>query len=127
MRVGLFQRVYDIVERIPAGQVVTYGQIAEALGNPRLARRVGQAMFAAPEERALPWHRVVKAGGYLAATAFAEEQRALLQGEGVPFRTEDCERVDLAACRWPIEFDDESLEAAMERFERARPAKGSST
>ncbi|MFQ5814285.1 MAG: MGMT family protein, partial [Anaerolineae bacterium] len=43
-RSEFFQRVYEIVARIPRGKVVTYGQIAAALGDPRQARTVGWAL-----------------------------------------------------------------------------------
>ena len=36
-----FERVYAAVRLIPRGSVATYGQIARAIGNPRLARVVG--------------------------------------------------------------------------------------
>ena len=53
--------VYRLVERIPRGQVATYGQIAALLGYPRAARAVGRAMKHVPGH--LPWHRVVNAQG----------------------------------------------------------------
>ena len=42
-----FDRIYDIVRRIPPGRVATYGQIARMLGNPRFSRIVGCAMHSA--------------------------------------------------------------------------------
>ncbi len=66
---------------------MSYGQIAAILGNPRLSRRVGQAMFCAPSERKLPCHRVVKKSGELAPPEiFSGRQRQLLKKEGVVFR-----------------------------------------
>ena len=56
-----FEQVYDIVAVIPSGKVVSYGQIARALGSPRSARMVGWAMARCPE--GLPWHRVIKNDG----------------------------------------------------------------
>lgn len=96
--VGLFQEVYAIVATIPCGYVMTYGQIAGLLGNPRFARRVGQAMLRAPEERHLPCHRVVKADGSLCHEPFGSEQRARLLEEGIVFIAGD--RVDLRQHRW---------------------------
>jgi len=58
-----FQRVYEIAARIPRGKVVTYGQIAVALGDPRQARTVGWAMRSTPEWLDIPWHRVVNSSG----------------------------------------------------------------
>ncbi len=56
--------VLQLVEQIPKGKVVTYGQIAAACGSPRAARIVGGiAHFGNPK---LPWQRVVKKDGSLA-------------------------------------------------------------
>ena len=43
-----FERVYAAVRLIPRGSVATYGQIARAIGNPRLARVVGYALHVNP-------------------------------------------------------------------------------
>ena len=98
MSTGIFQEIYAIVKEIPRGKVMTYGQIAAMLGNPRLARRVGQAMYGAPRELELPCHRVVKVDGSLCHPPFGEEQRELLGEEGVGFLAGG--RVDLANYRW---------------------------
>lgn len=58
---GFYARVYALVGQIPPGRVVSYGQIAWALGAPRMARQVGWAMRRCPD--ALPWQRVVRADG----------------------------------------------------------------
>ena len=42
---SFFENVYLIVRDIPFGQVVTYGQIADLLGNPRMARQVGLSLI----------------------------------------------------------------------------------
>lgn len=89
--------VYDIVKEIPAGNVVTYGQIARLAGYPQASRRVGQALFHAPDERRLPCHRVVNSSGRL-APGWYEEQRRLLEAEGVAFKKNGC--VDVARCAW---------------------------
>ncbi len=79
-----FQRVYQLVAQVPPGRVVTYGQIARALGVPRGARAVGWAMRQCPDD--LPWHRVVNARGDVSprsADSHIGLQRALLEEEGV--------------------------------------------
>lgn len=96
-----FKRVYDIVAQIPAGCVMTYGQIAQILGNPRAARAVGYAMNGAPPARNLPCHRVVNrlgtmAPGYLFGGQ--ENQRHLLEQEGVTFLADG--RIDLKKHLW---------------------------
>lgn len=80
-------RVYAVVRRVPRGRVVTYGQVARALGLFRGARAVGWALRAlpAPLHDRVPWHRVVSAGGRIAARAGggARRQAARLRAEGV--------------------------------------------
>jgi methylated-DNA-[protein]-cysteine S-methyltransferase len=56
-------RVYEIARTIPAGETLTYGEIAERLGDKLLARDVGQALGRNPWPIVVPCHRVVAAGG----------------------------------------------------------------
>jgi alkylated DNA nucleotide flippase Atl1 len=70
------QRILDTVRRIPAGFVRTYGDICP--GAPRAAGRVLSELDGAE----IPWWRVVRADGSLAA---GEEQPRRLEAEGVPF------------------------------------------
>ena len=60
-----FEKIYDIVRKIPAGKVATYGQIAHLLGNPRLSRVVGYAMHSCLYDD-VPCHRVVNRFGQFA-------------------------------------------------------------
>jgi methylated-DNA-protein-cysteine methyltransferase related protein len=86
------------VRRIPAGRVVTYGQVAALVGVPRGARAVGQAMRRCPP--GVPWHRVVNGGGGISRRANPGgmlTQRLLLAREGVRFARG---RVDLGRYRW---------------------------
>ncbi len=83
----LKEQVYQIVKYVPKGQVATYGQIAEMLGNPRLSRQVGWALHANTSSE-VPCHRVVNREGRLAPNfAFdgAAEQKRRLEAEGVTF------------------------------------------
>ncbi|HEV7406045.1 MAG TPA: MGMT family protein [Chthoniobacteraceae bacterium] len=85
-----FQRA---ILAIPAGQVSTYGKIAEAAGYPRYHRAVVRFLRGEHSNR-LPWHRVVGADGAIKTSgASAKEQRARLRREGVSFRGE---RVDMS-------------------------------
>ncbi len=63
-----FQReVLEVTSRIPPGETMTYGQLAERLGRPKAARAVGQALGKNPFPLIIPCHRVVGArsiGGY---------------------------------------------------------------
>jgi methylated-DNA-protein-cysteine methyltransferase-like protein len=90
-----FARVYDVIARVPCGSVVSYGQIARVLGNPRAARQRGRACAACPEH--LPRQRVVMADGAVTGGAFADLRRALLESEGIPFLPDG--RVDMDACQ----------------------------
>jgi methylated-DNA-[protein]-cysteine S-methyltransferase len=56
-------RVYEIARKIPAGETLTYGDIAKRLGDVQLSRAVGQAMGQNPVPVVVPCHRVVAAGG----------------------------------------------------------------
>lgn len=80
------QRVYDFLRTVPVGKVVTYGQIAAAIGAPRSSRQVGWALHVNPQPGVIPCHRVVNREGRLApAFAFGGEevQASLLRAEGV--------------------------------------------
>jgi methylated-DNA-protein-cysteine methyltransferase-like protein len=85
-----YDRVYAAVRAIPRGRVATYGQIAHLLGVPRGARAVGWALRALDprRERAVPWHRVVGAGGRISLRGGSGPvlQRRRLIAEGVAFR-----------------------------------------
>ena len=96
---GVFARVYEIVAQVPYGRVVTYGQIARAIGLKRGARVVGWAMRYCPE--GLPWHRVVNAQGGISLNNAPETvplQRALLESEGIHF--DRTGHLDLSQYRW---------------------------
>ena len=88
--------VYAILKTIPAGKVMTYGQVAEALGNKQFARTVGNILHNNPDPENIPCHRVVNAKGKVAehyAFGGADAQRAKLEAEGIVF--EQNGRIDL--------------------------------
>ncbi len=58
-------RVYEIARAIPPGETLTYGEVAERLGDKRLARQVGAALGQNPWPIVVPCHRVTAAGGKL--------------------------------------------------------------
>lgn len=96
----LTEAVYALVRQIPAGRVMSYGQVGEWLVPPLPALLVGKIMYHAPED--VPWWRVVgKEGDLLIARRdpqLAALQRQLLLQEGVLFGEDG--RVDMASCRW---------------------------
>jgi methylated-DNA-[protein]-cysteine S-methyltransferase len=78
---ALDRQVYELARTIPRGETLTYGQIAKRLGDPLLARDVGQALARNPFPIVVPCHRVVAAGGKLggfsARGGVATKQRLL--------------------------------------------------
>jgi methylated-DNA-protein-cysteine methyltransferase related protein len=74
------QAVHRVVAAVPAGEVVTYGEVAAEAGRPGAARAVGRIM--ATSDGALPWWRVVAADGRLVPGHEAEHRRRLT-AEGV--------------------------------------------
>lgn len=84
------QRVYDLLCRIPRGRVVTYKEMARALGCGS-AQAIGQALKRNPRAPEVPCHRVIKSdggiGGYSGETGGEELRKklALLAAEGVVF------------------------------------------
>jgi methylated-DNA-[protein]-cysteine S-methyltransferase len=79
--------VYNILLKIPAGKVSTYGDIAKALGYPKAARLVGQILHENPNPVIVPCHRVIHSDGRLGGYAYgSERKRELLENEGIRFR-----------------------------------------
>ena len=93
----LAEQVLAVVATVPRGRVVTYGDVAEAVGRPRAWRAVG-SVLADHGHDAVPWQRVVRADGRPARSAPAEALRRLA-AEGVPL-VAGGDRVDLRAARW---------------------------
>ncbi len=93
---SVFEKIYDIVRKIPKGRVATYGQVAMLAGNPRWARVVGYALHVNPAFGEIPCHRVVNREGRVApGFAFGGEgvQRKMLEDEGIVFDGDG--RIDL--------------------------------
>ena len=83
------ERVYSLVRQIPAGRVMTYGQIAYLLGEHYTPRTVGFVMHGANEENT-PWHRVINAQGACSTGRIvipADKQQRMLEAEGVEFNS----------------------------------------
>ena len=59
------EKVFEFLLTIPKGKVVTYGQIAEYLGNKKLARTVGNILHKNPDETKYPCYKVVDSKGNL--------------------------------------------------------------
>src|SRR5437868_12150622 len=102
---GYRARVFDIVRRIPPGRVMTYGQLADILGEGYTARTVGFVMHSADES--VPWQRVINSQGACSTGRVIlppDLQQRMLEAEGVRFDARG--RCELARYRWtPEEFD----------------------
>ncbi len=82
----LKQKVYNYLLTIPRGKVVTYKQIAEYLGNPKLSRIVGNILHRNPNEKKYPCYKVVNSKGNLSKNfAFGgiEKQKEKLEAENI--------------------------------------------
>jgi methylated-DNA-protein-cysteine methyltransferase-like protein len=93
------ERVYRIVRSIPRGRVMTYGQIAEILGDGYTPRTVGFVMHASNNRT--PWHRVINAQGGCSTGRVVlpyDKQRRMLEAEGVGFNERG--RCDLQSYLW---------------------------
>jgi methylated-DNA-[protein]-cysteine S-methyltransferase len=72
------QRIWARLDEIPYGETVTYGDLAEELGNKALAQQVGQAVGHNPISVIVPCHRVVGKGGKLTGYAGGVTRKKLL-------------------------------------------------
>lgn len=72
------ESVWALLNQIPYGQTVTYGELAVQLGDPTLARKVGQAVGHNPISVVVPCHRVVGKDGKLTGYAGGLERKQTL-------------------------------------------------
>lgn len=88
---GFFEKVFEVVKRVPPGHVTTYGDVAAALGMRSVARKVGHALAALPADREdVPWHRVINAQGKISRPVESESgarQCARLEADGIEVRS----------------------------------------
>ena len=102
---GYRERVYQIVRRIPRGRVMTYGQLAEILGEGYTPRTVGFVMHASADKT--PWHRVINAQGACSTGKVVlpqDKQQRMLEAEGVLFNKSG--RCDLEKYLWIPKAED---------------------
>ncbi|GAF02818.1 MGMT family protein [Saccharicrinis fermentans] len=110
MQDDFFQRVYEVVERIPWGKVTSYGAIARYLGTARSSRMVGWALSnLRHSEGYIPAHRVLNRNGQLSGkAAFGSDtlMQELLENEGMVVVNDQV--VDFKGHFWdPVELDKE--------------------
>ncbi len=93
------ERVYRLVRKIPRGRVMTYGQLAEILGDGYTPRTIGFVMHGSDDNT--PWHRVVNAQGGCSTGRIViphDKQQRMLEHEGVKFS--DRGRCELKEYLW---------------------------
>ena len=100
-----YEQVWHLARQIPRGTVAIYGQIAQMLPPPAGTgpqeykafgpRWVGSAMAACPDD--VPWQRVINAQGKISERTGAQQQRQLLEAEGILFVKD---KIDLKAYQW---------------------------
>ena len=79
------EQAIKIIQNIPPGKVMTYGQIARLSGSPRGARQVVRILHSMSKKHHLPWHRVINVKGEI---GFRDEesfqiQKLTLESEGI--------------------------------------------
>lgn len=82
------EALYLALMSVPAGKVITYGQLAALAGLPGAARLAGTVLCGLPEQTELPWHRVINAQGKISLPENAsgyQEQKKRLEAEGIIF------------------------------------------
>jgi len=97
---SVYERIYEVVRRVPRGQVATYGQIAKIVDRCT-ARMVGYAMAALRGRTDVPWQRVINAKGEISTRSRGDgalRQRRLLEKEGIHFDQRG--RVEFKKFRW---------------------------
>ena len=95
----LIAEVLSVADSIPPGKVMSYGQIAEAVGRPKNSRLVGKIMSLQDTEGDHPCHRVVNQAGR--TVPGWTNQRAMLEAEGVEFKENG--NVDMSRFRYIME------------------------
>lgn len=83
------RKAIAVIQKIPEGKVMTYGQIAAHAGSPRGARQVARLLHSMSAKYELPWHRVINAQGKISFQDRDnhQSQTGLLQDEGVEVST----------------------------------------
>lgn len=84
-------RAIEIIKNIPFGTVMSYGEIAAKVGNPRSARQISRILHSMSDKYNLPWHRVVNSKGCISLKGDGYlKQRLLLESEGICFKENGC-------------------------------------
>lgn len=82
------EKIWQVVHSIPAGNVLSYGQVAAMAGLPGYSRYVGYVLKHLPHGSTLPWYRVVNSQGKLSFPRDSvqyQTQKSRLEAEGIVF------------------------------------------
>lgn len=119
------KRVIEIVNYIPAGKVVSYGQVALYMGAPRGARQVGWILRQIGAETNIPWWRVINQKGRISINgnlnADKDLQKKLLEADGIEVKEF---QVDMERYRFKpdqkllnrLQLGNEYIEKALNKF-----------
>ncbi|RFU62531.1 MGMT family protein [Peribacillus glennii] len=88
-------RAIEIIQSVPEGKVMTYGQVARLAGSPRGARQVVRILHSMSDNYKLPWHRIINSKGQIVIKDDESNslQKLLLEEEGVEVKGDG---IDLA-------------------------------
>ncbi|ANU27711.1 MGMT family protein [Planococcus versutus] len=97
------EKVIQIIQQIPPGKIMTYGQVAAAAGSPRAARQVTRILHSMSAQYNLPWHRIVNVRGQIVLKDEEARyfQKTSLQNEGVEVDLND--QIDLTQFQLQIQ------------------------
>jgi methylated-DNA-protein-cysteine methyltransferase-like protein len=97
-------QVVSIIQNIPIGKVMTYGQIAKYAGNPWGARQVVRILNSMSTKYLLPWHRVINAKGEISLLGEGGSlQKSLLVSEGIIFLSD---KIDLSSYQFFPQYNE---------------------
>lgn len=104
-------KVIKIIQTIPTGKVMTYGQIAGLAGSPRGARQVVRILHTLSDKYKLPWHRVINSKGEIGIQDDEgfQVQKMNLQSEGITFIGERTVNLKMYQYNPIIDMDDTDL------------------
>ncbi|MEK9209326.1 MAG: MGMT family protein [Patescibacteria group bacterium] len=81
---GFKEKVFEVVSRIPKGEVMTYKEVARKAGRPRAWRAVGNILNKNPNTKKVPCHRVIRSDDRIGGYAKGPKAKiAILKKEGV--------------------------------------------
>lgn len=94
------ERAISIMKQIPAGKVMSYGQVAQLAGSPRGARQIVRILHSMSKKYDIPWHRVINAKGEI---GFKDEEQLIEQKRRLAMEqivVDENNRIDLGKYRY---------------------------